>query len=424
MTSRKDKEIERLNTYLCPEDDEIQTFGVLLSDEIRFFVEKFKMIDPFQPENLKSASYRLTVGDEYSINGKNEKLSDETGKNKIVIQPFQVAIIFTAETINLPRFIIGRWNIQVKLAYKGLLWVGGPQVDPGWVGRLPCPIYNLSNKPVELKLNETIAVIDFVKTTKYNKGVSIPYPRPNLDHVLFEEYKPEDLLSGEYEVATNKLKILEEAQNQLKSNIQNKINLIERSVNSLGSRLDLSTTIVIAAIAALVTALSVFVVDRNVSQNAIKYGLDFWTYGLVIISIVCVFVTIGMYLQIKGFLKTISIRDDSNRGELRVTGLSSISNIFKNSIIQISSIILLLLIIALVIFTDLTTIINMKWQLLFSTFFLIVSILFGFLLSMKERSELNCSVLTLKRLTIIQFIFFIFSVLSLFWILLLKLGFL
>ena len=55
----------------------------------------------------------------------------------------------------MPRFLIGRWNIRVTVAYKGLLWVGGPQVDPGWVGHLFCPIYNLSDQEVNFKLSTT-----------------------------------------------------------------------------------------------------------------------------------------------------------------------------------------------------------------------------------------------------------------------------
>ena len=437
MTSRRDQEIEKLQNLKSLENDVFTTFGVLLNNEISYYAENYDMINPFKPKNLKSASYRLTVGEEYSIDGKNEKLSDEIGKNKISIKPFQVVIIYTAETINLPRFIIGRWNIQVRWAYEGLLWVGGPQVDPGWVGRLPCPIYNLSNHNVELELNETIAVMDFVKTTPFSKeNGCIEYDRPNKEHVIFDDYNPEKLKSGIYEVATEKIeknKIEQELQiknieknlQDSNKNLRQEINKLEKTVHNLGSRLDLSTTIVIAAIAALLTALSVFVVDKNSSSSkGIEYALDSWTYILVIISVLCVFISIGMYVQIIGYLKTISSKTACNDGEPEETSSYNISNVFKNSIIQISATILLLLIIALVLFTDLTPYISMKWQLLSASSFLIVSILFGVLLSMKERSELTWSALTVKRLTIIQSTCFIVSVGFIFWILLLKLSFL
>lgn len=129
--NRRDQEKQELSKYLCPENDDLGTVGVLLSDEIEYYVNKYKMIDPFKRENLKPAAYELTVGDEYSRGGERGKLCDEPGKNKIEIPPFEVVIIKTNERINLPRFIIARWNIRVRWAYEGLLWVGGPQVDSG-----------------------------------------------------------------------------------------------------------------------------------------------------------------------------------------------------------------------------------------------------------------------------------------------------
>ncbi len=166
---RREEEIELLKKYQCPPTDDLETHGVLLSDEIEHYVYLFKLIDPFDCKNLDPAAYKLTIGDEYSIGGERKRLYDEAGKNEITIPPFEVAIIKTYERVNLPRFLIARWNIKVSLAYKGLLWVGGPQVDPGYVGYLSCPIYNLSNNNVTLKYKDPLAIIDFVKTTPFKK---------------------------------------------------------------------------------------------------------------------------------------------------------------------------------------------------------------------------------------------------------------
>jgi deoxycytidine triphosphate deaminase len=157
--SRREKGKKLLEQLKCFEQDPLRTTGVLLSDEIEEYVKQFKLIDPFDPNNLKPAAYELTVGDEYSLGGKTGKLSDESGKNEVKIPPFEVIVIKTRERLNLPRFLIARWNIRVKWAYEGLLWVGGPQVDPGWVGHLCCPIYNLSDHEVTLRLGEPIAVM-------------------------------------------------------------------------------------------------------------------------------------------------------------------------------------------------------------------------------------------------------------------------
>jgi len=175
--SRREIERRRLLDLVAkrPISDPVPGTGVVLSDVIERYVAVFDLIRPFDSKNLKPACYKLTVGSECAVGGKIQSLIDETGKNVIRIPPFQVAVVKTEETINMPVFLIGRWNIQVSRAYDGLLWVGGPQVDAGYVGHLFCPIYNLSNTEVQLKRGDPFAVIDFEKTTQYHADKSKPY---------------------------------------------------------------------------------------------------------------------------------------------------------------------------------------------------------------------------------------------------------
>jgi hypothetical protein len=84
--------------------------------------------------------------------------------------------------------LIGRWNVQTKKAYKGLLWVGGAQVDPGFRGYLSCPIYNLSTEKVTLNFRDTLAVIDFVTTTPYELGKCMQFEWAERKMLLFSDY--------------------------------------------------------------------------------------------------------------------------------------------------------------------------------------------------------------------------------------------
>lgn len=245
VKTRREQEKKRLQALLNkqPKDDkEFQFTGVLLSDAIKKCCDSFGLITPLEESNLKPANYRLRIGDEYAIRGKIHSLSDSPGNSEIRIEPFEVAIIKTLETINMPRFLIGRWNIQVSKAYKGLLWVGGPQVDAGYVGNLFCPIYNLSDKPVILHYGDPIAVIDFEKTTHFHEGVSQPY-RGLPDRILFQDYEPETLQSA------------------LATQAQNTIKTFGTRLESLSTRIDFFVTITFALLGILFAAGTLFVTE-------------------------------------------------------------------------------------------------------------------------------------------------------------------
>jgi deoxycytidine triphosphate deaminase len=192
-------------------DPNPEIHGILLSDQITFFAKHYGLIKPFDPENLKPAGYELTVGNEYFKSGEYLPLKD-----RLTLLPFEVAVIKTGEIIFLPRYLIARWNIRVKHAYQGLLWVGGPQVDPGYVGHLFCPIYNLSDKPVSLSLGEPLALMDFQKTTEFDRSkpdddkVVKRYRLPP-KRVILEDYGIDDLKSALFTKTGQKLEEFEES---------------------------------------------------------------------------------------------------------------------------------------------------------------------------------------------------------------------
>lgn len=238
-----------------PLNDESTGPGVLLSDVIRHYCLWFELISPFDEANLKPANYKLTIGDEYAIGGEIYPLPDSSGNNEVRIPPFAVAIIKTKETINMPPFLIGRWNIQVRRAYQGLVWVGGPQVDAGYVGHLFCPIYNLSDKDVVLRRGDPIAVIDFEKTTRFREGKCIRYPKVP-ENVLFEEYNPKGLISG---LVNKAQKRLDQVEGRLESGIEN----AEGQIRRISQRADNFISLTFGVMAILFAAISVIAVGKE-----------------------------------------------------------------------------------------------------------------------------------------------------------------
>jgi deoxycytidine triphosphate deaminase len=265
--STKDDEKSVLETYDCAETDPLPTTGVLLSDEIEFYVQRYKLIDPCNPANLKPAGYELTVGDEYMIGGNTKRLSKEADKDTLIIPPFEVVVIKTGERVNLPRFLIARWNIRVRWAYKGLLWVGGPQVDPGYVGYLFCPIYNLSDKAVTLRLGDQIALMDFVKTTPFRSGRSKTYQRPP-GRVVIDDY--DQLRSALYTEARKRV-----------DDIADQMEKMSEKVSTLETRLYTTVGVTFTVFAIIVATLSLLVT----SIKTLEVALPLSFYISVVLSI-------------------------------------------------------------------------------------------------------------------------------------------
>jgi len=276
-STRRTREQQRLLELIKkrPLKDDSLPPGVLLSDAIKDYATKFHLIEPFELSNLKPACYKLTIGNEYCVAGQIRQVSDNPPNDKVSIPPFEVAIIKTRETLNLPRFIIGRWNIQVTRAYQGLIWVGGPQVDAGLVGNLYCPIYNLSDKEVTLRYAESIAVIDFEKTTPFHDDKSQPYLEADKtpERILFEDYHPEKLRSA------------------LSTFITGKINVFEKQVDALQRRVDQFISITFTVVAVLFAAVALFF-GRPESPN-------WWDPGLLWVCIISIFMSMLAWINSK-----------------------------------------------------------------------------------------------------------------------------
>jgi deoxycytidine triphosphate deaminase len=250
----RELEIERLSKYpTAPYQRRTETHdrhatGVLLSDEILYYCQNYALLDPFEEENIKPANYELRVGFNYAVNGKKYELKKG---EELTIPPFEVAVIEILETVNMPPFLIGRWNIRVSWAYEGLVWVGGPQVDAGFRGILLCPIWNLSNKEFRIKSGEAIAVIDFQTTTPPTTASKI-YKWAERKRFVFQDYKPEALLSGLAPLA----RATGEELQRLKADISSQGEQIR-------SRIDYFVVVTFTALGVLTTAITILVTKPN-----------------------------------------------------------------------------------------------------------------------------------------------------------------
>jgi len=242
--------------------------GVLLSDEIEFYIDKYKLVDPPKPANIMAASYELRVGKKYAIGNKVFSLSDGEVLN---FPKFQVVVVEILETINMPDFLIGRWNIRTRWAYEGLIWVGGPQVNPGFRGKIMCPLWNLSDKEISIPYGEAIAVMDFSTTTPPTlESNRLPLWNQR-SRYIFQDYL-KDLRSG-------LVTLVAEGVEELKRKTA-------ESLESQRGRMDTFTSVTFSALGILVAAVAIIATKPTGEGAAPQYWWDptvFWLCSITAI---------------------------------------------------------------------------------------------------------------------------------------------
>ena len=250
--------------------------AVLLDDEIRCYArhKEYPLIKPFCEANLKPARYILTLGGQAKVGGKLVKVDKD---NPLTIKAHQVAIVQTREVLNIPRFLIARWNLSIDMVYRGLLWVGALQVDPGWVGYLPCPIYNLSDDDVTIPFGERMFSMDFVRTTRF-KDDNIKYPHPPGDsppqiNPPINSVDEHNLHSGPYETLS-------------------KLDEIEKEVQQFRQYGYAGFALMFTVLGIMVAALAVVAIEPSVAPSGRL--LSFWPMTAMVFSVASLIMSIGI----------------------------------------------------------------------------------------------------------------------------------
>lgn len=139
--------------------------GILLADQIHQLCKQRLLIsEDYKEENLRPAAYTLRIGDDYiDSDGTKRRFSDTD--DSFVFKKNSIIFVSTKEKLELPYYVVARFNLRVNWVYGGILLGTGPQVDPGFSGKLSCPLYNLTSVDILIRRGEDFATIDFEKTT-------------------------------------------------------------------------------------------------------------------------------------------------------------------------------------------------------------------------------------------------------------------
>lgn len=125
--------------------------GILVDIEILDALKrKFLQIDPFDQSALEPATYDLSLGSMAVVTTSSEPI-DLAEDGLLRIPPYAAALVQTEEILSLSARIVGRLGARSNLLQNGIITSTGPQIDPGFIGRIFVNLLNISDRPFSIR---------------------------------------------------------------------------------------------------------------------------------------------------------------------------------------------------------------------------------------------------------------------------------
>ncbi len=154
---------------------------MLPDTEIKDLVDSGKLkIKPFEKRNLEPASYDLRVGRVLIARRGVVDLSRETA----LLRAGDWAEVESLESLEFPIDVGATVGVRTAITRQGLDYFSGPQVDPGYRGKIYISVFNASGRAFEFTYGMPFATLTFFKLSP---PASRPYNGKYQDCFSFPE---------------------------------------------------------------------------------------------------------------------------------------------------------------------------------------------------------------------------------------------
>lgn len=132
--------------------------------DIKKNLGKHIAIFPLKEENIKGASYNLSISKYAWSNGKQLVAVDASNSGGLVLKlpASSTTLIMTEECVYVDNTLCGTYHSKVTLVSKGLGHIG-TTLDPQWVGPSLVAVHNHNSCEVELLIGSTFVSLIFYK---------------------------------------------------------------------------------------------------------------------------------------------------------------------------------------------------------------------------------------------------------------------
>ncbi len=148
---------------------------ILVDESIKKAVNSGEIgLSDFSEKCLQPASYDLRVGEEGFMVSAGRVINIQN-EGVLEIQPGDFGLVMTHEKLRLPTNMLGRFGLRSAYARMGLLATAGPQVDPGFEGKLVIGIVNFSSQSIKLWYLTPFCSLEL---ERLRRSASAPYHGP------------------------------------------------------------------------------------------------------------------------------------------------------------------------------------------------------------------------------------------------------
>jgi len=203
-------------------------------------------IDPFEPKQVQAASYDLRVGRQGATTS-SKKLINIEEQGYLPVEPGDFAVVAVLEELTVGPQYAGRIGLRSKYARKGLVATTGPQIDPGYHGRLMVGLTNLTPNAIPLLFKDDFITVEF---HKLEHPTSRPYNGPYQDRLEFGPEEMEAVTEGKGMALSEVLTTLRSVSANV-SSLADSVTTLKGEMSTLRWLLPLIMVLGIAAITAI-----------------------------------------------------------------------------------------------------------------------------------------------------------------------------
>jgi dCTP deaminase len=181
------------------------------------------LIEPFDKGQVQAASYDLRVGEQGATTSAKKKINIKQD-GYILLSPGDFGVVCVLEEIKLGPQYAARFGLRSKYARKGIIATTGPQIDPGFHGRLIVGMTNLTPKPVSLPYKDDLLTVEF---HRLEEPAQKPYSGP---------------YQGRMELGAEEIEFITESEGMALSEVLNTLRSLSANVGTLTSDVTSLTT--------------------------------------------------------------------------------------------------------------------------------------------------------------------------------------